>query len=799
MIKRQQLIFFSYLIGAIIIGLLGSRLLFKNSPPVISTFSDSHFTELSASTYGGRAVGSEGHDRFEEMLISNFKTLKIMPLGDDYRHDFVFNQIQYDADSTFSIENQTTFEINKDFMTLYSPITGPIDYQGDIVFLERNYFNIDPALLEGKIVVSTFNKLTDEILNYAYDHKIRGLLILEDSYNRTEIKLDPYYGKHQMDNLYLGRISTNTYIQLREIAKNHLFEGYQYNEDRPNDPISGIVPNVTLSIKDRYPVASGQNIIGKIEGQSDPYVCFYTTYDGIGTYKGQTYNSALVHLSGVEVLMNLMSYCSSLSEKPEKTIYFAFTDAGALGNQGAEALMGQLPPGGELINLGIFGVPTDTGIFVSSRVSENNSSDEYTSTNSTILLLRLYQYFESLNVPVRESQLSSHDSTLLTLNQNIPTIKISQAPDTDIYVGQEVPVNLTALKEGTDQVAAMLSKAYYENTDYTFIPLSIRVTTLILYAVIVIMLLIRAVFKMNPEYKWFGYELYLSTPYMLLTKVLKAFIPTALMLIIMLFILLIPSYITKTNYNGGYSNYVFTLHAERVVHYLTQITTHYDSIIPANLRTTLWVSLKNSVRLFSVSILISLVLGVCIGIYMSIKPRKIMTLLQIVLYSIPDVLLCLLGLLSIIWLFKYDALGPFTAEQLRLYIMPTIIMSIVPAIYISKMVQLNCSELLEQPFVYGAIARGVPFGKIITSHLLPMVLASLFSTMTSILRVILVNLIIVEFLFSSVGIGAYLISKRTDPTYVLLISICLGFMYLTANLFFKAVGFIINPLKRRAL
>ncbi|MBF4693510.1 ABC transporter permease subunit [Fusibacter ferrireducens] len=774
-------------------------MLFNSPSPFISTFSESHFNEIADKSYNGRAVGSDGHERFEEMLVSHFKALQIAPLEDDYKHDFAMNQIRFDPKSVFSIDDQIAFEINKDFMTLYSPITGPIDYQGDIIFLERNYFNIDPTVLEGKIVVSTFNRLTSEVLNYAYDHKIKGLLILEDSYNRTDIKLDPYYGKHQMDSLYIGRISTNAYVQLRQIAKNHLFEGYHYDENHPNDPISGIIPNAKLSIKDQYPVGNGQNIIGKVEGQSDQYVCFYTAYDGIGAYGEQIYNSALVHLSGVEVLMNLMSYCSDLSEKPQKTIYFAFTDAGALGNQGAEALMAQLPSGGEMINLGIFGTSADGGLFVSSRAPDNSSFGGDSNTNSAVLLLRLYQYFEALGIPVTETQLDAHDSTLQTLSHHVPTIKISQAPNTDAYVGQEIPVDMTSLKAGTDQIAKMVSKAYYKDTDYTFIPFAIRVAALITYAIIVIMLLIRAVFKMNPEYKWFGYELYLSTPYMLLTKMLKALIPTVLMLIIMLFILLIPNYITKTDYNGGYTNYVFHLHAERVVHYLTQITTHFDTVIPKSFRATLWISFKNSVRLFSLSILISLVLGVCIGIYTSIKPRKITTLLQMILYSIPDVLLCLLGLQIIIWLFKYDALGPFTAEQLRLYIVPTIIMSIVPTIYISKMVQLNCSDLLEQPFVYGALSRGVPFGKVIISHLLPMALASLFSTMTSILRIILVNLLIVEYLFSCVGIGTYLITKRADPTYVLLISICLGLMYFVTNLSFKAIAFMINPLQRRAL
>lgn len=795
MLKRQQLRLYGYLLFALILGVLGFNTLFQKSPQIISPYEASHFDAISDPVYQGRSLGSEGHKRFEETLISHFTNLKIPAFEADYRHPFNLNRIEFDKHATFTIGDEASFKVNEDYMTLYSDITGPIDYQGDLILLERNYFSIDPDLIKGKVVVSTFNRLTDEILDYAINHEVKGLLVLDDYNNLTDIKLDPYYGKHVSDHLYIGEISSKTYMQLRNIAKNHLFEGYEYKEDKPNDPISGTIPNATLSIKDRYPVDTGQNIIGKIDGKSDQYVCFYTTYDGIGQYQETVYNSELVHLSGTEVLMNLMSYCAGQPEKPDKTIYFAFVDAGALGNQGAEVLSSQLPQGGEFINLGIFGIPESDGLILSSKSPLVIQS----STESSILSLRLFQYLEALNIPVTESEISNHDSAIFLSSTGLPSVKIAQSSETYAFIGHEMPVSDDALEKGTNQVIAMVANAYFEHSDYTFIPLFIRLSALLLYILIVLMLFIRAVFKWDPEFKWLGYEIYLSTPYMLLTKLLKVLLPTIIMITIVLFILLMPSYITKTHYNGGYTNYVFNLHAQRVVHYLTQVFTDFNAMIPASLKTSLWVSFKNSIRLFSVSIMISLVIGLSLGIYMALKPRKIMTLLQMVVYSIPDVLLCLFGLLSIIWLVKHDALGPFTAEQLRITIVPTIIMCIAPSIYISRMVELNCSELLDQPFVFGAIARGVSFGKILFTHILPMLLASLFSTMTSILRIILVNLIIVEFLFSSVGIGAYLIIKRSDPTYVLLISVCLGLMYFIANTFFRLIGFIMNPLKRRAL
>jgi ABC-type dipeptide/oligopeptide/nickel transport system permease component len=181
-----------------------------------------------------------------------------------------------------------------------------------------------------------------------------------------------------------------------------------------------------------------------------------------------------------------------------------------------------------------------------------------------------------------------------------------------------------------------------------------------------------------------------------------------------------------------------------------------------------------------------------------LKKRTLGDLVVIVLYAIPDVLISLLGIYAIIILVKHGWLGPFTPEVMRMTVMPIIVMCIVPMVYIIRIIQMETERLMGEPFIMGEIARGVPQKRILWHHVLPMLITYLLTSMASILRLIMVNLLVVEYLYACVGIGAYLIINRYDPTYVLLISVILGLMFIIANSFFRMLNNWFDPMRRQS-
>ncbi|MBS7526474.1 ABC transporter permease subunit [Fusibacter paucivorans] len=741
-----------------------------------------------------RQVGTEGHAVFENALLETMASSGLKPDGENYVQDFDMIGISYDEAPTFMIHTDSEtldFEIMSDYQTYYNQYSGAINYTGDMLFLESSFYSTTPALLSGKIVVTKFNQLTDEIVAYARENGVRGLMIMEDTPQREQLYFNPYFGQKRADDLYLAKITKETYAALKAMAIERPLEG-----TAKSGPVSGRISNVTLKVGDAYPVLTGHNIVGKIKGTGHGRpIVFYTYYDSIGYYLGDRYQNVMQRLTGVSALSEMIKYAAEIAQKPAGDVYFAFVDGGSSSDAGVANLLKQMPEGSEFIEIGVMGFAGSSDVNIGYR-SANNNGNKF----SAILASKVSQYLETSDVVLGETDILNTDGSSYLLNQSVPSIILTQninmSTMSHIMAQDRIDMmDIDAYQRGVDALKGLLSQAYFKPRDLNYMPYQLRVIVFLLWLTIGLAAIVSVGKHMTTGIL---VRMYRSTLYQLLLKALIIIVPTVIMLILMLFILLVPNDITKADYGGQYTNYVFSLHIRRMIYYVMQLVGNSASYLTPALKTALYVGFLETLKRFLATVTISGVAGLLIGMHRGLKKRTFGDLVVLILYAIPDVLISLLGIYTIIVLVKHGWLGPFTPETMRMTVMPIIVMCVVPMIYIIRIIQMETERLMAEPFIMGEIARGVPRKRILWHHVLPMLITYLLTSMASILRLIMVNLLVVEYLYACVGVGAYLIINRYDPTYVLLISVILGLMFIAANTFFRILNNWFDPMRRQS-
>jgi ABC-type dipeptide/oligopeptide/nickel transport system permease component len=136
------------------------------------------------------------------------------------------------------------------------------------------------------------------------------------------------------------------------------------------------------------------------------------------------------------------------------------------------------------------------------------------------------------------------------------------------------------------------------------------------------------------------------------------------------------------------------------------------------------------------------------------KVRKFVRNLLNMFESIPDVMLVMLLQIGIASIFK--ATGFLVADVVafgheRIYLLPILCLTIVPTIYLFRMMVLETEKERTQPYVEFAIARGFSKTYILFRHMYPNIIIHLLNYSRSIFLFMLSNLMIIELLFNIQG------------------------------------------------
>ena len=209
-------------------------------------------------------------------------------------------------------------------------------------------------------------------------------------------------------------------------------------------------------------------------------------------------------------------------------------------------------------------------------------------------------------------------------------------------------------------------------------------------------------------------------------------------------------------------------------------------------------SFSKSLWLILSTLALSIVIGISTGLYAGYRSRrqKLESLGTLVAFSIPDVLLVLLGWTVSIF---YAQNFPQAKEVLPIndFIVPLITLCIIPIIYISRITFITTQEESKKDYIKNAKAKGLSKRKIYFNELLPACLFKAIDSLPTIMTMIISNLIVVEFLFRYLGVGYYLIFfySRKEYYQFLVIILIIACMYILFTWIVRLIAKFANPLK----
>jgi ABC-type dipeptide/oligopeptide/nickel transport system permease component len=173
------------------------------------------------------------------------------------------------------------------------------------------------------------------------------------------------------------------------------------------------------------------------------------------------------------------------------------------------------------------------------------------------------------------------------------------------------------------------------------------------------------------------------------------------------------------------------------------------------------------------------------------------TLSGIVLYSIPDVLIAFVSLVAVVYLSKVSWVNRLVdANTLRLYIMPILSLTIVPIIYISRLVFVALEEEKKKDYVKFLHYKGLSKLQIYVGHFSKVALVKILDSSKAVIMLIFSNLIVVEYLFNYPGIMYNLLESSEDSTKVIILSLSIGLSFISIYLLSVLLLKLIHPGRR---
>jgi len=312
-------------------------------------------------------------------------------------------------------------------------------------------------------------------------------------------------------------------------------------------------------------------------------------------------------------------------------------------------------------------------------------------------------------------------------------------------------------------------------------------------------------YKVMPNKKLFGYSfetIYYSSPIMILRRGIEVILPALIALFMLVFIAnLDPGLKISTNNHQTSSNFSLYLALKNTLNYFQNLfrmetTTAGGSSIAG----TILSAAQKSLLLMLSALLVSVVIGITRGLYEGYKAKNknLNSLGTLVVFSIPDVLIVMLGLLLYV-LIAQNIEFLEDVSVLRKFILPFITLSILPTIYISRITFITVQEEIKLEYIMNAKAKGLSRRHIFTSELLPPVSFRIIDSLPAIMTMLFSNMIIVEYLFNYLGLMNYLIYfyNRQDINGFIVTAVAMGIIYILLTWGIQFLAGLVNPLKRR--
>jgi peptide/nickel transport system permease protein len=209
-----------------------------------------------------------------------------------------------------------------------------------------------------------------------------------------------------------------------------------------------------------------------------------------------------------------------------------------------------------------------------------------------------------------------------------------------------------------------------------------------------------------------------------------------------------------------------------------------------------------SLGLLGASLLLSVVLGLTLGIWAATRRRSIWSLLTLIIsivgVSVPSFFAAILLQMGVIRLTQFLGrrilpVGGFGWDAH--IVLPALVLAARPTAQIARMTFISMKEVLEQDHVRTARSKGLWPVHLMVHHVIRNVVVPVATTIGISLRFSLSSLPVVEFFFGWSGIGFYLLKSiaRQDDNLTVILVLILGSLFILINLILDVVYRIVDP------
>ncbi|TAH62695.1 MAG: ABC transporter permease [Gottschalkiaceae bacterium] len=214
-----------------------------------------------------------------------------------------------------------------------------------------------------------------------------------------------------------------------------------------------------------------------------------------------------------------------------------------------------------------------------------------------------------------------------------------------------------------------------------------------------------------------------------------------------------------------------------------------------------------SMKLLVSSLGLALVLGILKGVFDSKKHKKNNSTFKlfttVIGLSIPVIFLAPLFQFLGIWLrnkygFNIDVVG---YEKLKHMVLPMIVLSILPTMYIARLIAVAMDKAYENEYVRTAISKGSSRLRVMWVHVFRNAIVEVAGSLPAVLTIIISDLAIVEYLFEYKGLTYMMIDfyDKGQPDAVTGLALVLCAIYLSFYSLFKLLKFVLDPKRGRAV
>jgi oligopeptide transport system permease protein len=186
-------------------------------------------------------------------------------------------------------------------------------------------------------------------------------------------------------------------------------------------------------------------------------------------------------------------------------------------------------------------------------------------------------------------------------------------------------------------------------------------------------------------------------------------------------------------------------------------------------------SFENSAKLGLVTIVVSVITGIGLGIIAALFHRKLVdnstTIMAVLGVSIPSFVLG--PLMQYYFGVKFGWFNVAGLNEPLDYVMPTIALAALPIAFIARLTRSNMIEVMNADYIKTANSKGLPISFIVYRHALRNAILPVVTYLGPMTANIITGSVIVEAIFGIAGLGKYFVESVTNRDYTLIMGITL--------------------------